>query len=215
MRKTLFYIFILILNALFINNITIAEDRQLRSGFREQDISATGDFKPIEVKDTNVAVSIHHTGSTLHSNNFFLSLDLGRLKRESGMEVIFNDAYENPTSPNFIAVFKMVLDEFSYFKGLKRFLDGVETEIETYRRKYKLKGEVGFAKQHHIDTSNSTGRYTEKIFSNLFPERISWHLSSDLSSNYLKGEVNLGNYFVIEGNWGSNSDIKVMFTFPL
>jgi hypothetical protein len=142
-------------------------------------------------------------------------LDLGRLKREAGMEVIFNNAYENPTSPNVITVFKMVLDEFTYFKGLKRFLDGVETEIETYRRKYKIKGEVGFAKQNHIDTSNSVGRYSDKTISNLFPKRISWHFSSDLSSNYLKGEVNLGNYFAIEGNWGSDSDIKVMFTFPL
>jgi hypothetical protein len=215
MRKTLFYIFIVLLIALLIYRIASAEDRQLRSGFWEQDISATGDFKPIATKDNHAGVSIHHTVSTIRSGNYLLSLDLGRLKREAGMEVIFNNAYENPTSPNVIAVFQLVLHEFTYFKGLKRFLDSVETEVEMYRRKYKLKGEVGFTKQHHIETSNSANPYPENIFSNLFPKRISWHFSSDLSSNYLKGEVNIGNYFVIEGNWGNESDIKLMLTFPL
>ena len=87
MKKTLFYFFLVFLSALLIYGVAFAEDWQLRSCFRKQGISETGDFKPIEGKDTNVAVSIHHTGSTIHSGNYFLSLDLGRLKREAGMEV--------------------------------------------------------------------------------------------------------------------------------
>jgi len=46
------------------------------------------------------------------------------------------------------------------------------------------------------------------------PERISWHLSSDLDSNYLKGELEIGNHFLIEGNWGPDSSVKAMVTFP-
>ena len=214
MKKNLLYFFIVLLSALLIDGIAFSEDRQPRYNFREQDISEIGNFKPIEGKDTNIAVSIHHTGSTIHSGKYFLSLDLNSLRREAEMEVIYKNACENPISLNVVAVLKMVLDECTYLKGLKSYLDSVETKVEEYRRKYKLRGELGFAEQDHNETSDSASQYSENIFSNLLPKRISWSLSSDLNSNYLKGEVNIGNYFSIKANWGSDSYVRAMFTFP-
>lgn len=215
MKKNLLYFFLVLLSALLIDGIAFSENRQPRYNFREQDISEIGNFKPIKGKDTNLAVSIHHTGSTIHSGKYFLSLNLNSLRREAEMEVIYKNACENPISLNVVDVLKMVLDECTYLKGLKSYLDSVETKVEEYSRKYKFRGELVFAEQDHNETSDSASQYSENIFSNLLPKRISWSLSSDLNSNYLKGEVNIGNYFFIEANWGSDSYVRAMFTFPL
>lgn len=224
MKTTLFHLSIVLTGALLTFGAAFAEDGRLQSGFSHQGISEKGSSMPIERKDTNVAVSIHHSGSTTYSKNYFLPLDLARLRREVEMDIFFQNAYENPTSPNILIVFKMVLDEFTILKGLKRFLERLETEVENYRQKYKLKGEVDFAEPFYIDLSNSTSPYSEKTmrsmlesensFPNLMPKKISWHFSSDLGSNYLKGEIKLGNHFYVEGNWGSDSDVKAMFTLP-
>ena len=224
MKKTLFYLFPVFLSALLIFGSAFAEDWELPSRFRKQYSSETRDFQSINEKDINLAISIHHAGSTSHSGKSFLSLDMKRLKRESEMELLYNNAYENPSSPNISAVIKMAFDEFPYLNKFKRFLDGVEVKVENYRRKFKLKGELGLAEQSPTGTSDSTGENSEntlrsrsesaKFSLNLMPERISWHLSYDLDSNCLKGEVEIGNHFVIEGNWGSDSDVRAMFTFP-
>ena len=130
------------------------------------------------------------------------------------MELLYKNASENPTSMNAVSVLKLAVDEITYFKGLKYFLDSVEIKVEKYMRKYKFQGEIGFAKQYQIETSESAGKYSGIVNSIFLPKKISWHFSSDLSSNYLRGEVNLGNYFVFEGNWGYDSDVKAMFNFP-
>ena len=224
MKKTLFYLFPVFLSALLIFGSAFAEDWQPPSRFRKQYSSETRDFQSIKEKDINLAISIHHAGSTSHSDKSFLSLDMKRLKREAEMELFRNNAYENPSSPNTVAVVKMAFDEFTFLKEFKRFLDGMEAKVEHYRRKFKLKGEVGLAEQSPTGTSDSAGENSEntlrgtsesaRFFLNLMPERISWHLSYDLDSNCLKGEVEIGNHFVIEGNWGSDSDVRAMLTFP-
>ena len=140
MKKTLFYLPIVFLSTLLIYRIAYSEDLQLGYDFSRQDTSEIGDFNSIKWHDVNTAVSTHHTDSKIQSGNYFLSMDFASLKREVEMEVIYKNAYENPTSPNVVAVFKMVLNEFDYLKGLKSFWDGVETKVEEYRRKYKLKG---------------------------------------------------------------------------
>ena len=112
MKKSLINIFPALVSALFIFGVAFADDRQLSSCYVDPNIPETVDFNPIEGKDANIAVSIHHTGSTDHSGNYSLSLDLGRLKREAEREVFCENAYENPSSPDTVTIFKMVLTSF-------------------------------------------------------------------------------------------------------
>ena len=222
MKKTLLYLFLMLQSPFLISGFALAEDWP--SPFQKQYSSEPPDFQSSEEKEINVAISIHNPVSARHLRKRFVTLDMKHLKREAEMERLYNTANEQSKSPNIVAVFRMAFDEFKYLKELRRILDGVEAKVENYQYKLKLKGEVGFAEQHHTATSDRTGDHSEtsmvrgteseKRFSHRLPARISWHLSYDLDSNYLKGELEIGNHFFIKANWGSDSDVRAVVTFP-
>lgn len=224
MKNTLLYFSIVLLSTPLTTGVAFSEDCRGQSSFNNQSTSDSGHIISSQRKGTNPVVSVLHRGSTTYSCNHLLSLDLGRLKREAEMDIAFKHTYETPTSPNLLIVFKMVLDEFTIFKGIKRFLDRIETQVDNYRRKYKLKGEVGFVEPHYTHPYSGPIQYSrnqprsmlvsETGFSSFMPKKISWRFDSDLSSTYLQGEVKLGNHFYIEGNWGSDSDVKAMISLP-
>ena len=224
MKKIVFYLFPVLLNALLICGPAFAKDLQPSFLFGEQYNPGKRSFQSTEEKDVDLAISFHHAGSKYPGKRNLVSRDMIRLRSDSEMELLYNHACENSSSPNIIAVFKMAFQEFAYFKKFKEFLDGFEEKVEDYSRKYKLKGEVGIDDHAPPGTSGSTVQNTEKksrttsesvkSFMNSTPQKISWQLSFDLDSNYLKGELAIGNHFLIEGNYGSHSDVKAVVTFP-
>ncbi len=91
-------------------------------------------------------------------------------------------------------------------KLLNEDIKKIENKLDCCIKKLKLmKGEFNLSDNESKDTS---------ILSQILPDKIQWKIESKLKSNFLNGDLDIGEHFTIRGNLGHKSGIKALLVFP-
>lgn len=86
----------------------------------------------------------------------------------------------------------------------------IANEIDGFARRMKLNGKINLSKA--TMDKNITGKAS--FASGMLPDNFEWKIGADPGSNYLNGKLKIGKNIIIQGSFGSESDIKALLVFP-
>jgi hypothetical protein len=138
----------------------------------------------------------------------------------------FRETENQPKANTYTAVM-MLMADYKSLHGIKRIVEETDTKLDYYTKKFKLKGSVALkeeasssrAKDGNMGLDGRSniqkdGSIKSRIFNLKFmPSQISWDLGLDFNDEAISGQLNLGNYFAVEGNVGDTTDVFLMFRY--
>lgn len=124
-------------------------------------------------------------------------------------------------------VLKLAVEEMPFLGGLKDMVGLAEKKIGGYARKMRLTGKIDFSQetsqnpdfekennvQFGIAIQKEEQAKPDSVFKKFMPPELGWNINFVIPDPAVKGVLDLGQHFSVEGKYGKEKELKALFTF--